>query len=354
MKICFSIKDQNYKYLSIDTLTLLSGKHWAYYYDRQVLSVFFVTEEEFAKYDEKDKIKEILDVDKSGYSPDIEYMGLFFPFNHEYGADVVLICPSRIEVVAKDFAISFDSLLRLVFLHELSHSLMCSNVFSRSEASLYLIPSFRFFEESLCNSFALKHFTCDDKSILEKFCQSQSPGYKDFYIWKEDKVNISIINFKDFKSKNHHLFNYLWLSRGKDILELDKSRCNSSRFGAGLFCFSDVELHSTVHAEEVKSKLLKEIIHNIAILKGINFIDVNAVSKQENIIIDFLKKLRFESIHKKSFCGMFVRKNENENENEDFIHLCCLNINRITTSYIERKVVSSLLNGGGVSFLSET
>lgn len=235
MKIHFEIRDGNYNSITkrYRELIELSEIYWWNNFLRTQLSVFFIEEHEFSKNIPHPALQH----DSAGNavndkSPETETMGIYFPFHDEYGPDVVLICPQRIEDISKKCYLSFDSLLNKVFTHELAHSLMTKDVFSLSEAGLHQIPSFKFFEESLCNAFALLHFNNQENELLRTFCRSQSSGYCDFHIWGDSFENIisSMDNYKNLKGDCHCWINYFWVKDkdkdkdGYDFLSKSKDK----------------------------------------------------------------------------------------------------------------------------------
>ena len=227
MKIHFEVRDGNYKSITkrYGKLIELSEMYWSNSFSRTQLSVFFIKESEFSEHERHCALQSNnVENGLNHKNPETEIMGMYFSFHEKSGPDVVLICPQRIDDISKKCDLSFNSLLDKVFTHELAHSLMTKDVFSLSEASLYQIPSFKFFEESLCNAFALLHFNNKKRELLKTFCRSQSSGYCDFHIWGDSFKNISssMDNYKSLKGDCHYWINCFWFSTRYDFLLKNK------------------------------------------------------------------------------------------------------------------------------------
>lgn len=286
MKITFKNKDKNFIFSSEDNLLNLAKQYWFRLFERESLSVIFISEDEMKEYDSFNAKNDIIPIDFGlGFSPYDEYMGLYFSYHDNYGVDVVFICPDRIKEVSLNKSVSFDALLNKVFIHELAHSLMCDNVFSLSESKLYSIPSFKFFEESLCNAFALLHFSDNENDSLVRFCNSQPDGYRHFFIWDKDSIFASIDKFKSFKKHNHFFFNYLWISQNKDVLTDDKNKVLSLNNCLGRLMFNS-ELNVCDDIDVNKDlDIFINIFRNIFKLSGVFPLSIDVMKKSRDVFV---------------------------------------------------------------------
>lgn len=330
MDIEFNNKDKNYSFSPACKFRLsqLAEQHWSKLFDRESLSVFFVTEDEMRFYD----IPEDLD-----YLNSTDYMGLYIAYHDKYGSDIIFICPARIKQVSKKKKIDFEYLLYKVFTHELAHSLMTQNVFSVSEVNLYSIPSFKFFEESLCNAFALLHFSGFEKDSLTKFCKSQSLGYCHFYIWDEIALLLSMKHFKSFKGNNHFLFNYLWIEKSKDVLFDDKNKVLNNESGdkSLRFEFIDVIYEEDILSNEVEQT--RKIINGILKLDGFSSFGISVIRKKRDSIVELIKKTGF--LIKKGKGDFLLYK-----YGSLFVRFFCLNRNDFSIFVVKKEWLENLIS----------
>ncbi len=327
----FDNKDENYSFLPTCKFRLsrLAELHWSKLFERESLSVFFVTENEMKDYDTPDHLDDLNSTD---------YMGLYFSYHDKYGSDVVFICPDRIKQVSKKRKIDFEHLLNKVFVHELAHSLMQQNVFSVSETALYDIPSFKFFEESLCNAFALLHFSGNEKNLLTEFCKSQSPGYRHFFIWDESDLFSSMNKFKSFKGDNHFLLNYLWGAQNKDALLDDRSYILNNHLGGEAFYFESVNIIDGDKFFYSEAEKTKALINNIFKIKGLKLLDFDVIKKSRDIVWATANQMGFETYNNGQ--NVFLQyKLESV-----FVHFFCLNKNNFSVFVVERELLDKLID----------
>lgn len=335
MKITFENKDKNYTFSSGSNLLYLAQQHWSGLFVRESLSVFFVTEDEMKNNEALENVDDLNSTD---------YLGLYFSYHAEYGCDVIFICPERIKNTSENRKIDFDLLLNKVFVHELAHSLMQQNVFSVSETALYQIPSFKFFEESLCNAFALQHFSDFEKDSLTEFCKSQSPGYRHFFLWDEDALLASMNQFKLFKNKNHFLFNYLWIEKNKDVLLDERNKFSNEDYRGGVFCFVDVSIISDNKCLSIEIEKTKGIIDNIFKLKSIKSLGFDEIKKSRGIILATVNQMGYSftarlDVNEGCQNAFLLYKQESA-----FVRFFCLNKNDFSIFVVEKEWLDNLIS----------
>lgn len=328
MKITFENKDKNYTFSSGSNLLYLAQQNWSGFFERENLSVFFVTEDEMKKNETPENLEDL-------NSPD--YLGLYFSCHDEYGCDVIFICPERIKNTSENRKIDFDLLLSNVFVHELAHSLMQQNVFSVSEIALYKIPSFKFFEESLCNAFSLLHFSGSERDSLTDFCKAQSPGYRHFFIWDEGALLASMNQFKLFKDKNHFLFNYLWIEKNIDALLDDASEVLNKNHGNETFRFEHVNIVGGDKRLSSEVKNTKEMINNLLKIKNIISLSFLVIKESRDVILELVKRIGFSV--EASGDVFLLYKNESL-----LVRFFCLNKNDFSIFVVDRKLFDNLVD----------
>ena len=341
MKIHFEVRDCNYKSITkrYKKLIELSEMYWSNEFSRTQLSVLFIEKNEFSEYKTHGALKNHgVEIDINDKHPETEVMGVYCPFHDKYGPDVILICPQRIDDISKRFDLSFDSLLDKVFTHELAHSLMTKDVFSLSEASLYQIPSFKFFEESLCNAFALLHFNNQENELLKTFCRSQPSGYCDFHIWGDSFKNISssMNNYKNLKGDCYCLINACWFKSGDDFLF--KSKVNVDRILSGqetahFNCYVNVarKLKQTPSHD---FKTPKSTIYNLLTLKGVVW--------DGSVFSDDMKKSADELCRKIGDPIIERTQYLYRQEIEGYNYYICLDINGVSVFHIEKGILENI------------
>lgn len=347
MKIHFEVRDGNYKSITerYRELIELSEMYWSNKFSRTQLSVFFIEENEFQKYKshphralQNDNVEN----DINYKNPETEIMGMYLPFHDEYGPDVVIICPQRIDDISKKSDMSFDSLLDKVFTHELAHSLMTKDVFSLSEAGLYQIPSFKFFEESLCNAFALLHFNNQESELLKTFCRSQPSGYCDFHIWGDSFESIisSMDNYKNLKGDCHCWINYFWFKNkdknGYYFLSKSKDKVDGISFGKKKAYFN-YDLKSAAKLKPTSSHNYKNAKSSIYKL----LIDLQKIVLDGSLFSDDMRKTVAKaccSIGYSIMSGtkyLFVKQ-------KNCTSYICLDINGISVFSIEKDILENI------------
>lgn len=335
MKITFENKDKNYTFSSGSNLLYLAQQNWSGLFVRESLSVFFVTEDEMKNNEAPEKLDDLNSTD---------YLGLYFSYHDEYGCDVIFICPERIKNTSENRKIDFDLLLNKVFVHELAHSLMQQNVFSVSETALYQIPSFKFFEESLCNAFALLHFSDFEKDSLTEFCKSQSPGYRHFFIWDEGALLASMNQFKLFKDKNHFLFNYLWIVKGKDALFDDENRILNVKHADEKFIFKCINVLDDNKSLSNDLEVRINIINNVFKISRIESVGLAVIKNTRDIILAKINRMGY------SFVTGFEVNNNSRNvfllykQESVFVCFFCLNKNDFSVFLVERTFLDNLVD----------
>ena len=208
MNLIYIINDDNFSHINEmkGELNELAEMFFMNNFHRESseITVMFVDENEFQKINHNPHI----DVNESNidyFNPATEYLGIYIHFKEEFGKDLIVICPQRIKNIcyAKNFRLDFSTLLKKVFIHELAHALLTNDPLSITENAVYAIDSCKLIEESLCNAFAMLHFSGREHKELTDFCCQQPPGYRNFSTWGNEHGSIikSIETFREFKSK---------------------------------------------------------------------------------------------------------------------------------------------------------
>lgn len=340
MKIHFEVRDSNYRSITkrYRELIELSEMHWSNSFLRTQLSVFFIDENEFSKYKPHPALQHnSADNDLNDKNPETETMGMYFPFHDEYGPDVVVICPQRIDDISKKYDLSFYNLLNKVFTHELAHSLMTKDIFSLSEADLHQIPSFKFFEESLCNAFALLHFNDQEGELLKTFCRSQPSGYCDFHIWGDSFENIisSMDNYKNLKGDCHCWINYFWFKDRCDFLSKSKNKVDGISFGKEKAYFNyDVKSAAKLkHPSSNNYRNIKSVVYNSLTINGV-LIDGTVFSDDmRDFVTKVCCKIEFSIMSGTKY--MFVKQT-------DCGSCICLDINGVSIFFIEKDILENI------------
>lgn len=341
MKIHFEVRDGNYKSITkrYRKLIELSDMHWSNKFSRTQLSVFFIEENEFSKYETHRALKNnSVEININDKYPETENMGIYCPF-HDKRPDVILICPQRIDDISKKCDLSFDSLLYKVFTHELAHSLMTKDVFSLSEASLYQIPSFKFFEESLCNAFALLHFYNQESELLKTFCRSQPSGYCDFHIWGDSFKNIlsSMDNYKNLKGDCHYWINDCWFRKGHDFLSKSKVKVDGLLLGQKTACFNyDIKgVEKLKYKSSHDCKKIKSLVFNLLTTKSIVMDGTVISDEMRKSADDVCSKIGEPIIARIQY--LFTKQ-------IDCDYYICLDVNGVSIFSIEKDILENIRN----------
>lgn len=342
MKIHFEVRDSKCKLITegYRELIELSEMYWSNKFSRTQLSVFFIEENEFSKCKPHPALQyNNADNDVNDKNPETEIMGMYFPFHHEYGPDVVVICPQRIDDISKKYGLLFRNLLNKVFTHELAHSLMTKDVFSLSEADLYQIPSFKFFEESLCNAFALLHFNDKEGELLKTFCRSQPSGYCDFHMWGDSFVNIisSMDNHKNLKGDCHYWINDCWFKKGYDFLSGSKVKVNEVLLEQKTACFN----YDIKDAGKLKYKLSHD--HKNINTLFFNLFKLKCGVMDGSVFSDDTRKFADE-VYRKIGEPIIKETQYLVTKVKDCDYYICLDINGISVFPMEKNILKNIEN----------
>lgn len=202
---------------------------------------------------------------------------------------------------------------------------------------MYDIPSFEFFEESLCNAFALLHFSGNEKDLLTEFCKSQPPGYRHFFIWDENALFSSMNKFKSFKGDNHFLLNYLRVAENKGALLYDRDYILNNHLGGEVFYFENVNIIDGDKCFSSEVEKTENLINNIFKIKGLKLLDFDVIKKSRDIILATVNEMGFETYHDGR--NVFLQyKAESV-----FVRFFCLNKNNFSVFVVERELLDNLI-----------
>lgn len=338
MPIKYNIDDERFIHIKDmeNELDFLSNMFFMKNLQRKVdtITVIFVDEYEFCKITNNMSCKDktsienennpdcINDLIKKIKSPPTEYLGLYIHFEINRGQDLIFICPQRIKNICddKNRNLDFSSLLKMVFVHELGHALLTEDPLSITENSVYSIESCQLIEESLCNAFAMLHFTEPEHKALTDFCRQQSAGYRNFETWGNEYIDViqNMKIFREFKSRysvDILISNFIKSNIPTSIIEKSLDVWPTPAKIIELMTIQNLTTNKTDDKQHKEYRT----ISNINKLNSGNEITINEFNPSQRIkVFNTLSKLKFKEIEHFGIYSSNV-----------FSSLICLQVNKL-------------------------